>query len=195
MNCGKFKELVDLEVSAGDFRLTEELESHINSCDSCRAYYDETVSLREVLNSQKFEIRPNELDNISFENIKSLAGADTNDTVIIKPKRFNKFIWAPVAAAAVLLLMLFVADYLPIGDNGIDNYTTEVTFDNELNIALTDGYGSEIISGLVGDDEQLDQLAGELVYDIEINTLIESLTDEELLILEEKLKHMNGSSG
>jgi hypothetical protein len=195
MNCDKIKENIDLDLSINPLKLSQEIEDHLNSCDSCKAYYQEAVSLQTILNKQKFDVRAGELDNISLDKIKFGSKQEVNE--ISNPTKIRplRWIWAPAAAVAVLLLFVLAPDFISNGDGKIDTYITEITFDNDLDLALTEGYGSEIISGLINDDDDLDELAGEFVYDLEINTLLESLSDDELIMLEEKLNIMNGSTG
>ena len=69
MICREIRNRIDLELSSGFVDINSELRSHLEQCEKCEAYLDEVRHLQGILNSQKFEALPGELDDINFENI------------------------------------------------------------------------------------------------------------------------------
>ena len=195
MNCDKVKKTIDSGLISSSVNLNPDVELHIRSCESCGRYYEKTVALQADLNNQSFEIKPGELDGITFDNIKSAVPTNIETQAEPKNSRVLRWIWIPAAVAAVLLVMFIVPNIIPNGEIEVVTYTNNLVLDDELDLALSDGFGSDIVSQLIEDENDLDLLSEELAYDNEINDLIESLTEEELEALDKKLNEFDRSSG
>ena len=195
MKCEKIKKIIDLSLVSGSIDLDSDIRVHIDSCESCRAYYDETLSLQADLSNQKFKVNPGELDGITFENITELADVSETEVTGTRARRSFKWLWAPAAVAAILFIVFIAPNIVPNGDIEIVTYTNDLVLDNDVDLVLSDGLGSELISQLIEDENDLELLSEELAFDIELNTLLESLTDDELEALDKILNEYDRSSG
>jgi hypothetical protein len=102
--------------------------------------------------------------------------------------------WVPAAVAAVLLMLMVLPK-----NNDVGNSDSQVVQNNT--IYLGDGVfveseeqASALTASLVSDESELDLLADELIYESDVDDLLDSMTDEEFEILYERLKNINGSS-
>ena len=198
MNCSKFKERLNLEFHSEDSGLPSELDDHIRACDSCRAYYSQLARTREILNRQSFEVRPGELDDITFEKI---AGAKPvsipSESVFDKIKAVvGRRVWVPAVAAAAVVILVF-APRMFKGSNGIyysnQQYGSLETTDDYSSIQSSEDL-AYVVESLMDDDSEVDLVADELMMDTDYEDLIDYLSDDELDALYERIETMNGSS-
>lgn len=196
MNCDKCRQEIDLAITGERFDFDRGILSHIDSCENCAVYYSELSLLRDSLNEQVFEVLPGELDDITFEKIIGNK---------YRPKQksgvFNFFFsglrrWAiaPVAAIVIVVLMNLVPRYGSVTDDHIaltagDSY--DWSWNELVSLAEDNGFWSIVIETFIEDDTEFDFAADEIPFEFE--DALESLTDEELNMLYERIDKLNGS--
>ncbi len=199
MNCREFREKIDLEFRFGALEILSELRQHIQSCDSCSAYFGQLSRLRESLNEQKFEIFPGELDDITFEKIAQSEHRQPAKSGIFEIvfAGFRRWIWAPAAVVAVIIILAIMPQFIdrngaiyPLDESSggvgiVDDYAVIESYDD---LAL-------VVVSLLEDDADFDWAAEELMLDMDYDDLIGDLTDDELRALYDKIEMINGSAG
>lgn len=196
MNCREFRNKIDLKMGNGSFEIEADLMGHMQACESCRLYSEEISVLRDGLIRQRFEVIPGELDDITFENIAALSGKRREATRGIIPS-IGKWAWIPAAAAAIILIAVLIPNMIMTTDNGLTESEIYDPLDwaYEYDIIVSENLGSMVIASLVANETELDQLAEELLSESDFDELLESLTDEELGVLYERIDLINGSAG
>jgi hypothetical protein len=194
MKCHDIQKKIDLGLSDSSIDIDSRLRSHIESCRECGRYYKEISELREILNRQSFEVLPGELDGITLENIIRSEKPEIRKAGIFQSIFSLRWFWVPAAVAAVLLMLMVLPK-----NNDVGNSDSQVVQNNT--IYLGDGVfveseeqASALTASLVSDESELDLLADELIYESDVDDLLDSMTDEEFEILYERLKNINGSS-
>ncbi|MEE9553108.1 MAG: hypothetical protein V3W18_02330 [candidate division Zixibacteria bacterium] len=196
MNCDKIKQAIELALIGGRFELDPEVLSHLESCEICAAYYAELSQLRESLNKQVIEVMSGELDDITFENIipQKRQSKIENGRVKFVLSGFRKWAWAPAAAFVIVLLLNFGPRYGIVTEE-YTSLTTQDSYDwswGELvSMAGDSGLWSSVVETFIENETEFDMVADEIPLDLE--DALESLTDEELNMLYERIDKLNGS--
>ncbi len=197
MNCGKFRQEISLAMTSERFEPDRGILSHIDSCENCAVYYAELSRLRESLNGQVFEVLPGELDDITLEKIIGNKYRPKH-----KSRRFNFFFsgyrrWAiaPVAAIVIVVLMNLVPRYRSVTDESMtlmpgDSY--DWSWSELVSLAEDNGFWPIVVETFIEDNTEFDFVADEIPFEFE--DALESLTDEELNILYERIDKLNGSA-
>ncbi len=195
MNCGLIKKKIVLAFSGSLFQPDDVVNFHIESCADCRAYYLETVRLRDGLNGQPFRVEPGELDDISFEKITSVA-ADKKRLPDKVDSRFSliaRWVWIPASAAALILLAVFLPGFLRVSETGdTDNGAEWLSYYEILSI---EGIQEEVIAALAGSETQIDNMTDELSGCLRPYELLNVLNDDELTALDKAIDKIYGSAG
>lgn len=197
MNCDKCRQEIDLAMTGERFELDRGIFPHMDNCENCAVYYEELSLLRESLNEQIFELIPGELDDITFENIipeKQRPKIETGFFNFIF-SGFRRWAVAPVAAIVIVVLLNLIPRYGSV----TDDHSTLMTGDsydwswNELeSFADNSGLWSNVVETFIEDNTEFDLAADEISLDFE--DALESLNDEELKILYERIDKLNGSA-
>jgi hypothetical protein len=195
MNCAKFKIQIDSFLSSNSLDLPKNLMSHFERCDECAAYFQDVRALKGVLDDTSLEVRPGELDDITFDQIKVLATEADRKPVNIKNIFSLRWIWVPaVASAAALLIFLYSAK-----SNQPASSYSDISFglatsghDFEIQIASSDSLSTRLLSSLAANDADLDKAADVLIGDTNLNDLLNSLNDDELKTLYNKIDNLKG---
>lgn len=197
MNCDKLRQEIGLAITGERFDFDRGILSHIDSCESCAAYYSELSLLRDSLSEQVFEVLPGELDDITFEKIIGNKYRPRHKSGLFGFffAGLRKWAIAPVAAIVIVVLMNLVPSYQSITDDSM-TLTAGDTYDwswNELvSLAEDSGFWPIVVETFIEDDTEFDFVAEEL--SLEFEDALESLTDEELNILYERIDKLNGSA-
>ncbi len=199
MNCKEFQKIIDLEFRHGVFEMPSELKQHIQSCDSCNAYYGELSRLKESLEEQKFEILPRELDDINFEKIAQSGQSRPEKRGVFEAAftGFRRWAWVPAVAAAVIIILAIIPRF-------IENTSSVYQLDESSGVAeVVDEYSqiesyddlALVVISLLEDDTDFEWAAGELMIDMDYDDLIDALTEDELRALYDKIEIIEGSTG
>lgn len=199
MNCKEFQKTIDLEFRHGVFEMPSELRQHIQSCDSCNAYYGELSRLKESLDEQKFEILPDELDDINFEKIAQSGQSESKKRGVFEAvfTGFRRWAWVPAIAAAVIIILAIIPQFI---ENTSSIYQLEESsgvaevVDEYSQIESYDDLALVVVS-LLEDDTDFEWAAGELMIDMDYDDMIDDLTDDELKALYDRIEMINGSAG
>lgn len=197
MNCDKYRQEIDQAITGERFDFDRGILSHIDSCENCAAYYSELSLLRDSLNEQVFEVLTGELDDITFEKIIGNKYRPRHKSGLFGFffAGLRKWAIAPVAAIVIVVLMNLVPSYQSITDDSM-TLTAGDTYDwswNELvSLAEDSGFWPIVVETFIEDDTEFDFVAEEL--SLEFEDALESLTDEELNILYERIDKLNGSA-
>jgi len=195
MKCDEVREQIDLQLKCGSHDLEPVYpvyKEHLDSCEGCREYYDQAVRLAELLNSQKFEILPGELDDLTFEKIVASA-RPVKKSGYLRNIFSIRWAWVPAAAAAIFILFTVFP--------GRVNHDTEsgtvkiIDWSPPFSTYVPTGLDSTAFSSFNIDDNDLEILEEEILYNSDVDNIIESLTDEELDILYERINSKGGSTG
>jgi hypothetical protein len=198
MNCRKFKERLSLEFKRTDSGLPPELDDHIKTCDSCRAYYLGLSGIRENLNREDFEVFPGELDNITFEVISGRGTVSIRQESVFERIKaaVGRRAWVPAVAAVAIVALIFGPRILrgpeeisPV-DQQYGNIETTVDY-SSIESAEDLAY---VVESLVDDASEFELVAEELIMDTDYNDLIDYLSEEELDELYDRIETINGSS-
>ena len=191
MNCDMIRSKINLTLTGESFALDAEITAHLETCPACAVYHAELSQLRGTLNEQVFEVRPGELDDITFE---SVAGGSKKSKKLtgfsrIVVSSFRRWAWAPAVAAAIILYFAYTPKHVVI--NGDEAAITSRDSYNWILSDLTDGAWSSVVDVFIEDETEFDYVADEIPLDLE--DALESMTDEELKILYDRIDNLNGS--
>jgi len=192
MKCNNVKEQIDLRLKSGSHDLEPAYKEHIESCESCRQYYIQTVQLGELLSSQKFEVLPGELDDLTFEKI-IISARPVKRTGYFRNIFSIRWAWVPAAAAALFIMFTLFPGRV---NHDIESGTVKIidwNFPFSTNVPA--GLDSTAFSSFDIDDNDLELLEEELLYNSDVDNIVESLTDEEFDILYERINSKGGSTG
>lgn len=174
MSCQQYQDEMLLLVGADP--LPDELQRHLNSCPSCRAFWSELTSLADAVGNDKDFF----LDQATIESAVGSVDRKIDQLELKKvtDMRSAWFSYVPAAAAVVLLVGLSFAVYMLgwFGSNG------ELA-DSAVEDTLLAGGAADVI-----DETDLDYILGGMAVDRSVSTseiLYEDLTDDELQYLED----------
>jgi hypothetical protein len=194
MNCQKIQKRISGYFGSQEYSLPEEVTLHISSCPECAAFANDLLSLHGVLGESRLEIRPGELDQLTFEKIAELASSK-------EKKRYaslivRRFWWLLTpAAAASLALIIFFTTHNKTGN--IPDYiqTSSIAYsgmESVNDILASDSLGTELLTSLIGNDTELDHAADELISGSNLDDLINGMTSDELKTFYNKLDDLKG---
>ncbi len=195
MDCREFQEKTDLEIRCGSIEMPSELRHHMQACDSCTAYFGELSRLKELLDEQKFEVLPGELDDITFEKIAQLERPQPKKSAVFSG--FRRWAWASAAVVAIIVTLALIPQfsdwvagiYQQDESSGvaeiIDEYAMIESYDD---LAL-------VVVSLLEDDTDFDRAAEEMMSDMHYDDMIDDLTDDELKALYDRIETIKGSAG
>jgi hypothetical protein len=204
MKCKDIQKKIDIEFSQGGVKLPEDLNSHIESCPACASYLSALARLDQVLASAPLEVRPGELDNLTFERIVDLATSKGEKTGIFanifKPRWARKSrvltTWILAAAAAIIIAAIYAPQIIHKSTPTTVNYTTDFYLPSDADLEATllssDTLTDQFLSTLAGNSTDLDQVNDELMSGANINDIINSLSNNELEALYKKLDNLKG---
>lgn len=139
MNCNLTKQKIDLLVFEKDGLLAAEVGNHIESCDSCKSYFNESISTNKMLDLLKSEPKlhnPTELTNSILSVIED-EDQFQNTTKKIGHYKFLQIVRRSLAAAAVSLMIIFGTEQYIVFDKilKLENVTSKISNEHE-NISL-----------------------------------------------------------
>jgi hypothetical protein len=144
-----------------------------------------------LLGSQKFEVYPGELNDITFERIaadqyrEKKAGYLQNIFSV-------RWAWIPVAAAAIFIMFFLFPGR--VNHDATEETMEIIDWSPPFSTHVPEGFDSTTLAGIVGSGNDLELLEEVLLYNSDVENLIESLTDEEFDILYERLNSKSGSA-
>ncbi|UCC79626.1 MAG: hypothetical protein JSW64_15400 [Candidatus Zixiibacteriota bacterium] len=192
MKCEDFRKRIDLEFGGSSLEIDSALRSHIESCEKCGLYYKEILRLREILNSQDFEVLPGELDDITFDKIIQSPGREDVKAGILESIFSLRWAWVPAAVAAILVMFVIFPNRV--------NHDTEtetvkiIDWSPPFSTYVPEELDSRVLSSFDNIEDDLELMEEVLLYDSGVDNLIESLSDEEFDILYERLNYKSGSA-
>ncbi len=143
MKCTEFENLIDEYV---DNELTHSLdlvEEHINNCESCRALYEETIELKEMLGGLEMIDLPEDFEATLHE--KLVIASNDNVTPI---RKFNKQIKWIGTIAALAIVSVSVYNALPNG--GSDDMDVNIA---SMEMATEETFASDDMA--MSDEEEM----------------------------------------
>ena len=184
-----------MEFTRGSIELPRDLKIHIEICSECSSYLHELFSLNKALAHSDFEVRPGEMDDLTFEKIESIASERKIRSRVINDIFKIKWAWVPAAAAAIIIAILFVPRMVnkPAinGSGDIDFYPpNDITIEESL--TSSDTLANQFLSTMAGDTTELDMASDELMIGSDINDMLNSLSNTELKALYKKLENLKG---
>ena len=188
MNCKDVQRQIDLELKKDSVDVGEAVKAHFETCPGCRNYYRRAVHLGNLLGRQKFEVLPGELDDLTFEKIAA-SGRPEKKTGFLQSIFSIRWVWVPVAAAAIFIIFALFP--------GRVNHNTEIKlidWSPSYSTYVPEGLDSTVFSSFENIGDDLEIMEEVLLYDSDVDNLIESLTEEELDILYERLNSKSGSA-
>jgi len=191
MKCNEVREQIDLQLKCGSHDLEPAYKEHLDSCVDCREYYDQTAGLAELLNSQEFEILPGELDDLTFEKIAASA-RPAKKSGYLRNIFSIRWAWIPAAAAIFIMFTIFPGRVNHDNESGTVKI---IDWSPSFSTYVPAGLDSTAFSSFNIDDNDLEILEEEILYNSDVDYIIESLTDEEFDILYERINSKGGSTG
>ncbi len=202
MRCGQFRDKIEDLFKNGKAEIPAELLGHAGSCPECSAYQDELFNLKSALDSQKFVIRAHELEGITFESIKAKSGADRirQKSIISHLSWIPRWGWIPATVIVAILGFLYVPQMINVDHTqGTDNYAISLNTDLGLfsfdDIFSSDSLSGEFIKSMADSPREFDQAEDELMKNTEISEILQTMSEEELSELYNKLENINGRAG
>ena len=196
MKCKDIQKRIDIEFRQGGFELSEKLNSHVESCPACASYLKALARLDQVLANAPLEIRPGELDDLTFERIVDLASSKGEKTGIFVNIFKLKWAWVPAAAAAIIIAAIYIPQITHKSTPTASIYTADsyMPSDADLEAALlsSDTLTDQFLSTIAGNSKDLDLVNDELMSGANINDIINSLSNSELEALYKKLGNLKG---
>jgi hypothetical protein len=137
MNCKRIESKIDQMVFWKEGHLRADVTEHIESCESCRAYYNETQKTIKTIELAKKEPKlsnPESLTNsilTAIEDIEQIPEPNTKNQKIIQ------LITRTLAAASISLMMIFgIEQYIVIHKiTALENQVSQVSY-NTNNISF-----------------------------------------------------------
>jgi hypothetical protein len=192
MKCEEVQNKIDMAFRQSSINIESETLAHIKGCRECGAYYNELVRLRDLLNTESFQALPGELDDITFENIVKSPRPEIKKAGILESIFPVKWLWAPAAAAAVIILFVIfnrTADHhQPLDRN---DTIAIIDWDSPFSPASID---SLEVSSLINESGDLELLEEELLNGMDVSHLVNSLTEDEFNQLYNLLDDEKGSA-
>jgi len=139
MNCNLIKQKIDHLIFEKDDLLVTEVANHIQSCDSCKLYFNESISTNKMFDLLKTEPtlhNPTELTNNILSIIKD-EDQIPNATKIIGHHKILQLVRRSLAAASVCLMIIFGIEQYIVFDKTLklENSTSRISNEHE-NISL-----------------------------------------------------------
>lgn len=192
MNCRDAQSRIDQSLNAGDIELPDNLRDHAESCPACSSYLAELVNLQSILEGSDLGVRPGELDDITFERIAEIAQGRRPELIRLKWSKPG-WLWAPVAAAAAIILVVLIPKFTNHAPSTIAiNTTSSITSAEVINdIARSDSLGIAFLTEMAG-DINVEYVAQELLNGSDVEDLIYGLTQNEMEALSDKIDNLPG---
>ena len=194
MDCRKIQEQISGYFGNRDLSLPDHITRHLSDCRECAAFARDLAGLPGILSQSKLEVRPGELDDLTFEKIAELASSKENQRY--NPVYIRRLNWllAPIAVAGLALVIFFVSHNktVPAPDYIQTSSFTYSGIESVDDILASDSLGTELLTSLVGNDTELEQTADELISDTNLDDLLNGMTSDELKTLYNKLDNLKG---
>jgi hypothetical protein len=196
MNCKEFKSRIDSAFKGGAFEIADDVKKHTDLCPDCMSYLHNLLELQQVLVHDHLEVTQEELSEISFERIVSLATGETKRTARKNPVfASGKWAWIPAVAAAIVIMVIFIPRF--ISRPTVDYSTGLILYESaghdlEKAIASSDSLGAEFLSTLMSNSSDIYQAGAELVRGNNIDEMLNGLSEAELKALDAKLANLKG---
>lgn len=135
MNCNLIKQKIDHLVFEKDSLLVAEVGNHIESCDSCKSYFNESISTNKMLELLKSEPKlhnPIELTN-SILSVIEHEDQIPNATNKIGHHKILQIVRRSLAAASVSLMIIFGTEQYIVFDKilKLENVTSKISNEHE----------------------------------------------------------------
>jgi hypothetical protein len=195
MNCKAIQEKIDIEFRHGVSEISGDLKAHIENCPVCSSYLRELTGLDNILNRSHFEVRPGELDDLTFEKIVSIASGKKR--IRETSGRIFRLKWAliPAAAAAVIIIAMFIprmTNTPTVATSNSIDYYLPIDENLEETLASSDTLTNQFLLSMAGSSGDLDIVADELLSESDINDILSSLSASEMEALYQKLGNLKG---
>ncbi|MFH1700963.1 MAG: hypothetical protein ABIE07_10280 [Candidatus Zixiibacteriota bacterium] len=187
MKCHEFKSKMDELFTGSPMKLPDEMQNHIESCDECRAYYNEFAQMSEMLAPLAgFELTEKEAARLESGLRKKMI--DEPAPIPVQPRERNIFSWIRMASAVAVVALIVLFIYSPESPNQITTALdwTEINSDNIDTDLLAEMIfdSDENILGEFIDESTTDYITSQIESDQAFD-LLENLTEEELAWLSE----------
>ncbi len=185
MKCFEVTEWLEENFTSERMELTSDISAHLDSCESCREFYSELVTLEEaLLPLVDISLTPEESTQLS-DSLESALGQEPA-AIPVQPSESNIFsISRIIFAAAAVLVMVFLSS----SPTQIDITVTAENYDNMQYSSLDDYDMASIITD--SDEDLLPSLfdqtsAAYLASQLQpgqVDDILETLTDDDIVWL------------
>jgi hypothetical protein len=219
MSCKKIQAELSDRWGKGKFSYPDSLKEHLQSCRECSEFLRDLAQMREILEVPEQSIAPGELDYITFENI--IGSQEPARVTSPRRSRFWRLAWL-FAPAALVAIVATVISFSHFGDGtfpvnmvnkgnsiNIQNSTNQTEANNSKavaalstipsteqdlidQIASNDSLPDLVISSMASDDKDLDYAVEEIIGRGEVDQILNSMSDEELQALYNKIDQLKG---
>lgn len=139
MNCNLTKQKIDHLVFEKDGLLVAEVGIHIESCDSCKLYFNDSISANKMLDLLKREPKLHHPINLTNSILSVIEEEDQfqNTTKINGHHKILLIVRRSLAAATVSLMIIFGTEQYIVFDKilKLETITSKISNENE-NISL-----------------------------------------------------------
>lgn len=139
MNCSLIKQKIDQLIFEKDSLTTNDVSEHIESCDSCKSYFNKSISTNKMLNLLKREPKLHDSAELTKSILSAIENEDQiqNKTKKIGHQRILQIVRRSLAAASVCLMLIFGIEQYIVFDKilKLENATSKISNDHE-NISL-----------------------------------------------------------
>ena len=194
MRCKRIQNLLSNCLEKDNWDIPEQARLHLDSCQECSAFAQELSLLQGALNKSKVDILPGELDDLTFDKIVMDANRAPGKAYTIHKINYIRWLWAPAAAAVVIIAAFFAARWNTIAPDPYVAQNYAVYDSQELieEIAADDSLQNQVILSLAEDDSDLESAAELLLSGADLDLLIDAMTDEELNMFYNKIDKLEG---
>jgi hypothetical protein len=188
MNCKDAQFRIDESFMAGQEDLAAEIRKHVDTCRICAGYLAELAELQTLLAGSGPDVHPGELEDLTFEKIVAVADSKGRGKVARSRRFEHRWLWAPMAAAAIIVLTVLIPKFTGDSPSGVAlNTSSDITSTELINdIAESDSLGDVVLAEMA-DDINVDYIAEALIDDSDINDLLHGLTQGEMEALFDKI--------
>jgi len=139
MNCNLIKQKIDNLVFEKDSQSTDMVTKHIESCDSCKSYFNKSISTNKMFDLLKTEPKLHNSTELTNSILSVIEDEDQipNATRKIGHHKILQIIRRSLAAASVSLMIIFGIEQYIVFDkvSKLENFTSKISNEHE-NISL-----------------------------------------------------------
>lgn len=151
MKCNEFEKIVN-EYVDGELKQSIDIEEHISSCDVCKALYEETLELKEILSGLDTIELPDDFEDTLHDKLLAVSKEMNETQKVIPIRKWHKQFKILGSIAAVMLLSVLAARTFPMMGSDNDSAMNDSFEMNTQNIAVMEVEEESSAASYASDD-------------------------------------------